>query len=345
MEARIKKIIDDSKIIVIIQPDNPDGDSVASVLALEQTLSEQGKTVHMYCGMPVPTYLRYLEGWDRIYDELPVKFDSSIIVDTSAIGLLEFLTKTESLGWVKSKPCIVLDHHTATEPTIDFADVMYLKPAVAAGEVVYELSESLKWKRNAVANYMIAAAILSDSLGLTSEGTSSRSIQIISELVAQGVSIPKLENDRRALQKKSQGILNYKAKLLDRIEYSSSGRIAYITIPWDEIEKYSQEYNPPMLVLDEMRQVKDVAVAIAFKIYPDGRITAKLRASYGYGVAAEVAQHFGGGGHPYAAGFKISDGRPFNELKSECIKQTELLLDKLVKDSDDENIQYAYTVG
>jgi phosphoesterase RecJ-like protein len=345
MEKKIQDIINQAEDIVVIQADNPDADSLASALALEQILGDMGKKVQLYCGVNIPTYLRYLEGWDRVQDLLPVKFDASIIVDTAALSLLEKLQDSNSLGWLKSKPCVVIDHHIEAKPTIDFADVTYLEKAVSAGELIYELSGKLKWKRNQSANNFIAVSILSDSLGLTSEGTSARSIEIISELVGQGVSIPSLEAARRATQKKSPGLLSYKAQLLDRVEYSSDGRVAHISIPWEEIEKYSPEYNPSMLVIDEMRQVTGVEIAVGFKTYPDGRITAKLRANYGSAVAADTAKHFGGGGHPYAAGFRVTDGRPFNEIKAECIKTALELLDTLKKDTDDETLQHTYTVG
>lgn len=345
MEKQIQDIINQADDIVIVQADNPDADSLASALALEQILGDMGKRVHLYCGVSIPSYLRYMEGWDRVQDLLPVKFDASIIVDTSALSLLEKLSQSNSLGWLKGQPSVVIDHHTETQPTIDFAKVTYLQKAVSTGELIYELSNQLSWPRNQSANNFITISILSDSMGLTSEGTSARSIAIVSELVDQGVDIPALEAARRSMQKKSPELLKYKAQLLERVEYSPDGRIAHISIPWEEIEKYSPEYNPSMLVIDEMRQVTGVELAIAFKNYPDGRITAKLRANYGFQVAADTAKHFGGGGHPYAAGFRVTDGRPFNEIKAECIKTATELLDTLKKDTDNEAIQHTYTVG
>lgn len=330
MEESIQSIIERADSIVVVQPDNPDGDSLASSLALEQILGDMGKEVHLYCGVAIPTYLRYLPGWDRVQDLLPVKFDASIIVDTVSKSLLEQLSKSNSMGWLKAKPCIVFDHHADTEPDIDFATVVHLEPAVSTGELIYEVARKLNWPLNSEANNMIMTSIMSDSLGLTSEGTSSRSIQIVAALVERGVSIPALENARRAMQRKSPEILKYKGRLLQRVEYNSDGNIAMIDIPWEEIEQYSAEYNPSMLVLDEMRLVENVELAVAFKSYPDGRVTAKLRANYGSGVAAEVARHFGGGGHPYASGFKVTEGRSLQEVKSETLKiASQLLADKL----------------
>lgn len=96
-----------------------------------------------------------------------------------------------------------------------------------------------------------------------------------------------------------------------------------------------------MLVLDDMRLTENTDLAIGFKVYSDGKVTAKIRCNYGKAIANKLAEHFGGGGHSYASGFKVTDGRPFNEIKSECIKFAAELLDKLEQDTTDETLQHA----
>jgi bifunctional oligoribonuclease and PAP phosphatase NrnA len=112
------------------------------------------------------------------------------------------------------------------------------------------------------------------------------------------------------------------------VEFLDNGRIAAITIPQEELDKYSPLYNPPMLVIDDMRLSRGTDIAVGFKTYRDGKITAKIRCNFGIGIADKLAEHFGGGGHPYAAGFKIQDGRDFNQLKSEFINVASKLLDE-----------------
>jgi phosphoesterase RecJ-like protein len=325
---QIVEILAQAKTVVIMQADNPDGDSLSSSLALEEILGELGIEPVMYCGVDVPSYLRYLSGWDRVTNELPKNFDASIIVDMSADGLFDTLERSGQKPLIASKPCIVIDHHQ-TDQTISFATVNCNKPAVATGEVIYELAEQLEWKLNDTAKEMIAVSIMSDSLGLVSEGTTPRSIHIIAELVEEGVVLARLENDRRAMMRKSPELLNYKGKLLQRIAYAADNRIATIDIPWDEIQKYSPLYNPSMLVIDDMRMGTDTQVAIAFKVYKNDKVTAKIRCNYGYAIGAELAEHFGGGGHPYASGFKVEDGRSFADVKAECIQKATVLLNQL----------------
>jgi len=337
---KIKSLITDAERIVIIQADNPDGDSLGSALALEHILGDMGKQPYLYCGADIPGYLSYLPGWDRVSKELPPRFDLSIIVDTSSGSLLENLTKTGQGMWLASKPCIVIDHHNV-EASVAFATIVCNHPAVATGEVIYELAQQLRWPLNLEAKSAIMTAIMADSLGLMTPATSSRSIHIVAELVEAGVNIPELENKRRDMMRKSIDLTRYKGQLLQRIEYFSDDRVATITIPWEEIQEYSPHYNPSMLVMEDMRLTTNTAIAISFKEYSDGHITAKIRANYGSPIAGKLAEHFGGGGHEYSSGFKMStSGRPFNEIKSECIAYATQLLDKLEQEQTHETLQH-----
>ncbi|HSX28981.1 MAG TPA: DHH family phosphoesterase [Candidatus Saccharimonadales bacterium] len=328
--TEIKDILATAQRVVIMQADNPDGDSLGSALALEQVIGDMGKEPLLYCGVDIPTYLRYLAGWDRVTQDLPVQFDAAIIVDTGADSLFENLEKSGQKALLKHKPVIVIDHH-ATEASITFARVLCTQTAVATGEVIYELAQQLDWPLNQTAKEMIATAIMADSLGLVTEATSARSIHIIAELVAGGVSLATLEHKRRELMRKTPEIVHYKGELLQRVEYFNDNQVAIITIPWKEIETYSHEYNPSMLVMEDMRMTTGTRIAIAFKTYHDGRITAKIRANQGTPIAAELAEHFGGGGHPYASGFKVQNGKPFNEIKSECMSLAFRLINQLDK--------------
>src|ERR1700724_3191609 len=82
---KIRAIIADAQHVLIVQPDNPDADSLGSALALEHLLGDMEKRVSLYCGMDIPGYLHYLEGWDRVSKDPPKQFDASIIVDASTL--------------------------------------------------------------------------------------------------------------------------------------------------------------------------------------------------------------------------------------------------------------------
>jgi phosphoesterase RecJ-like protein len=312
------KLVEAAKHIVIIQGENPDGDSVGSSVALEEILGDMDKKVTMYCPVQIGSYLGYIKGWDRVVDELPHGFDLSIIVDTASATLLERALTPGNLAQISAKPSIVIDHHT-TEGTIPFDHLAVTDASkVATGELIYDLAKASNWKLNKQACENLAISIMADSLGLMTENTSSDSIRVVASLVDGGASLAAIDARRREFMKKSPEILNYKGQLLQRVEYFADGQLALVTIPWEEIAKYSHAYNPSMLVIDEMRLVNDVKVAICLKTYPDGKVTGKIRANPGYKIAESIAKFFGGGGHPYVAGFRTYSDNP-EEVKHELI--------------------------
>jgi phosphoesterase RecJ-like protein len=330
MIDQIKQIIAEAERIVIVQADNPDADSLGSALALEQILGNMGKQVYLYCGVETPTYLRYLEGWSRINQELPSNFDASIIVDASTMTLLEKLSSSGQKGWLTTRPCIVLDHHETTDNSIDFATAVVNEPSKSStGELIYDVAGELKWPIDAIAGEYIMTCILGDTQGLTNELTTARTYQIMAELPKLGVNRPTLEEKRRESTKMDPKIFKYKAELIDRTELYNDGKIALVTIPQTEINEYSPLYNPAPLIQGDMLMTSGVQVSVVVKYYDDGKMLGSIRCNTAAPIAADLAVHFGGGGHTYAAGFKVQDGRKIDEIKATCIAKATEFLDNL----------------
>lgn len=299
------KLINEAQKILIVQAENPDGDSLGSSLALEELLSDQGKDVILYCAIDLPKYLRYIKGWDRVIKDWPKKFDLAIIVDTASKLLLQqVLDIPEARNVLETRPALVIDHHQDEKGDLPFDyTILNVPEAVATSEIIYEMSNVAGWKINPQAAENLFLSIQADSLGLTTQGTTARSYQVATDLVALGAVPADIEARRREYMKKPADILTYKGELLQRIEYHLEGILATVHITWDDISKYSDKYNPSVLVLDEMRLVDTVQVAVAIKTYPDGKLTGKIRSNLP--ISHVVAGFFGGGGHAYAAGFKV----------------------------------------
>ena len=336
-------IIKDAQNIVIIQADNPDGDSLGTALALEAILSDQDKNVALYCAVDMPGYLKYLPGWSRILPELPKQFDISIIVDASTKTLLERATISGEISWLATKPCIVFDHHSETANDIDFATVVINDHAASStAELVYDFAQNSNYVIPNDAFDPLMTGILGDTQGLTNQLTNARTYRVMSELTAAGANRPALEEVRRSFGKMPETIYRYKGELISRTEFSGSDRIATVSLNQQEINKYSPLYNPGPLIQADMLQVEGVHVGIVFKVYDDGKITAMIRCNALAEIANKIAVAFGGGGHGFAAGFKITDGRPFDQIKQECIAYACELLDNLPQEDNDESPQHTY---
>ena len=328
------KIIDrinSADVIVVVQADNPDADSLASSLLLEEILSNLGKQIHMYCALDMPDYLKYLSGWDRVEKEMPIKFDLSIIVDTSSISLLDKLDKSAQKSLIAKKPCVVIDHHEGVDCDIPYAtDILNDSGKVSTGEVIYNIAKIAGWKLTRAANEFIANSILADSLNLTSSNTTSDTYRVMAELIDNGVDRPKLEEARREYSKMQPEIFRYKAKLIERTELLLNDRLACVSIPQSEINTYSPLYNPGPLIQGDHLQTLGVQISLVLKVYDGGRITATIRSSNSAPIAAKLAKHFGGGGHANAAGFKIENAK-ISELKQQCVDKVTQLLEENAK--------------
>lgn len=321
-----KQLINDAKKIIIIQAENPDGDSLGSSLALEEILGDLNKTVHLYCPVEIPKYMRYINGWDRVSCDFATDADLAIIVDTAAAVLLSKVLETPGARhFLETHPVLVIDHHT-TESNLSFEHTMLSAEAVATSAVIYELATAAGWSINPQAAEDMLIALMSDSLGLTTQNVTPQTFFVAGKLTELGASNAVIEERRREYMKKSPEILAYKGELIGRIEYLLGGKLAVVHIPWEDIRQYSDQYNPSVLVLDEMRLVEGVAIGVAIKTYPDGKITGKLRGNLP--IAEQVAGYFGGGGHEYAAGFRAYES--YDTIIKELIDAT----DKAIRNYD-----------
>jgi phosphoesterase RecJ-like protein len=327
---QIRQIINAASKIVIVQADNPDADSLGSALALESILGELGKQPYLYCAVDMPGYLRYMKGWDRIQNELPKQFDASVIVDASTMTLLEKLSLSGEQGWLASKPCVVLDHHETVEKVVPFATVMINDHQRAStGELIYLLASQLDWPLPLAAQKFLTTSILGDTQGLSNQLASAETYRIMASFVEAGVDRPALEELRREYGKMPPEIYKYKAVLIQRTEFAADGRLALVVIPQAEINEFSPLYNPAPLIQGDMLQTAGVELAIVFKQYTDGKVTGAIRSNPKAGIAAQLAESLGGGGHAFASGFKVVDGRSLEDVKAAAVATATELLDTL----------------
>ena len=265
MYTKFSNFLKDKEKICIIQAENPDGDSLGSAIALDYLLD--GKDVSLYCPIDVPKYLHYFSDWSRVTNEFDYKADGYIIVDTAASILLsKLLEDTAIRNRLFSAPVLVIDHHE-TPDDIEFTHESIIEIRPACAELIYRIAKGQKMTINKEAAEAIFQGILSDTLGLTSSSVTAETFEIAAELTNLGADVSVLEDKRREFMKKSPRILDYKADLIKRIEYSLDGELATVHIPWDDIREYSDEYNPNVLILEEMRLVEGVKVAVAVKTY------------------------------------------------------------------------------
>lgn len=284
---------------MLLQPDSPDGDSLGTGLGLEEMLGDLGKHTVMYSYKEPEPYLRTLEGWDRVSQTFPKSFDLTILVDTGAPSLIKS-TIEHHFTALTAKPFIIIDHHISRQP-FGFTVTEFVAEAVAAAEYLTQIALDLNWPINDRAADKLAAAILSDSLGLTTSGTTAHSVHMLAELTARGANLHELYKAKKQASALTADLLHLKGKLLQSVEFFVDGALAVAEITPDMVERYKDVAEPYTLILGEMQWTKGVELVAVFKNYGT-KINVPLRSTTQ--AAAPIAEQFGGGGHPNAAAYR-----------------------------------------
>lgn len=323
MYDKFTDFIRNKQRICIIQAENPDGDSLGSAIALDYIL--QNSENRLYCPVDIPRYLHYFADWSRVENEFDYLADGYIIVDTAAGILLSKLLDDAAIrNCLYNKPVLVLDHHE-TEDDLDFSHEAIIETLPACADLIFRIAKDQQLEIPVEAAKAIYAAISSDTLGLVSPSVTADTMRTMANLIELGVNPAELDETRREFMKKSPRILDYKADLIKKIDYALDGALATVHILFEDIQRYSDEYNPNVLILEELRLVQGVAVAVSIKTYPDGKVTGKVRTSLP--IADKVAGYFGGGGHPYAAGFRTYD-TSYDEVVADLVGVVSRLMEE-----------------
>jgi phosphoesterase RecJ-like protein len=288
--------IKSAKTILLFQPDSPDGDSLGSALGLEEMFGELGKQVFMYSYKAPESYLHGLEGWDRVAQDPPKHFDLTILVDTGSPSLIKSALE-HHFALLTSKPFYIIDHHTSRQD-FGFKTIEIVDEAVATSELI---TLELDWPINAQAADKLASALLSDSLGLTTSGTTAASVEALAELTRRGANLYELYKTKREAGALTQDLLHLKGTLLQSVAFYEDGKLAVAEIPPDVVLKYKDIAEPYTLILNEMQWAKGVQLVAVFKNYGT-KINVPLRSTTG--VASAIAERFDGGGHPNAAAYR-----------------------------------------
>ena len=274
----------------------------------------------------------------KIVVDFPKEFDLAVMVDCGTDNLLgisdQDLVFKEQLA--RGMKLAIIDHHPDTE-VIKQADIVINQPeAVATGQLIYQIVVDLNWPLDKIIADCLAISILADSLNLTAQQlvNNPKPFQVMAELVKIGVNLSDINDRKLSCGKIAKEVLFLKGQLLQKIDFIADGKIATIAIETEEIELYRKKYNT-FSALDDVRFVRGVRLSLGFKKYQEvdqsiTRITVRIRC-YGQKtpVADQLATHFKGGGHPWAAGIKFEgDDLDFAKIKQEVCQRAISLLDQ-----------------
>ncbi|HEY3424531.1 MAG TPA: bifunctional oligoribonuclease/PAP phosphatase NrnA [Negativicutes bacterium] len=296
------KLLEDSNNIVITAHIHPDGDSLGSMLALNQYLLSIGKNVKMLLDDEIPPVYHFLPGnQDIIRPDSPVYADLLIVLDASDV---------ERIAEVKNcvdAPILNIDHHISNTK---FAKYWYIdSKSAATGEIILQLLKMM----NAIVTLDIAiclyTAIATDCGFFRYANTSANTLRSCATLMECGVQPHVIAE---YLETKPLASIMTLTKVLETLEIYHQGQIAIITVMQDILDTTENTEG----FINYPRNIEGVEIAIMFKCVSENAVRVSFR-SKAVDVS-QIALAFGGGGHVRAAGCTVV-GR-FVEAKGRVIQ-------------------------
>ncbi len=289
---------DDFLVVSHVQPD---GDAVGSTAAVGWLLDKLGKSYVMMNESPIPSRLHDLRKCGEIVscgaDAPQRKFRHIIAVDCADFGRMGL-----AHHWYEPEyELLNIDHH----PTNDaFGLVNLLRfDAAATAEILYELIVHMGIPLDAEIASALYTGILTDTGGFRYSNTSPFVLSAAARLLEAGAQGAVLAE--KLLERMSMGQMRLIQRGLSRLAFSEDQRISWIWVTSEDLEETGASNEDLEGLVNYPRNIEGVEVGILFKENGSVSVKASMR-SAGLVNVAEVARHFGGGGHVRAAGCRLT---------------------------------------
>ncbi len=320
--SEIHDVICAAQRILLLSHVRPDGDALGSQLALSLSLLEKGISNTVWTEDGVPERLAFLPGADRIAQPPiePEGFDLVVALDTAA----QERVGPRCLAAVADTPCwINIDHHASNlgYGSLNLIDL----EAPATGQIIYDLitQVNLPLTREVATNLYVA--ISTDTGSFQYSRTTAHTHQVAAELLRTGIDVGEVNRLTHDSMPRRQFELLRRA--LETVQFRPDGRVAWIELHRDDFERTSARPEDTETLVDHVRAIDEVVVAVLLEEQADGRIRVSSRSKDARVDVGQICASLGGGGHPLAAGTRMPG--PLPEARQLLMKAINEAVDRI----------------
>jgi bifunctional oligoribonuclease and PAP phosphatase NrnA len=292
--------------LIVVTHENPDGDALGSLIAMQEILTRQGHDCLVFMDasdLPLPHEYRFFD-LPGLVEAPPDDLEERTIVFLDC-GNLE---RNPAEAFRRPGAHIVnIDHHH--DNTL-FGTVNYVLPeASCTAEIVWDLMRGLGIKATRSIAEALYVGLITDTGRFMYENTGPRAHEMAADLIEAGVDVHEIY--RRVYEGVPYGKLALLARGLAKIHRFDGGRLTVTELDARDFAESGAEESYSEGVIDHLRSVEGTAVAALIRERTgnsDGGRARKvsLRASDERVDVSAIARVQGGGGHRQAAGFSTS---------------------------------------
>lgn len=289
--------------ILLITHENPDGDALGSMLGLREVLKNLGKNVHCVCSDTIPRPFLFLPGISLIKKDFFLgDYDLIAILDCGDLRRTGFSNRLKELSKHKNK-IINIDHHPKND-LHRLAKINLINfEASSTSEIIYELIKEMKVELNYLAATCILCGIYTDTGFFQHSNTSSKVLQIASELLKRGARLKEIT--KNIANNKSIAALKLWGKVLSGIKRNKKFNLTTAVVTQKDMAECQATQTDLAGVVNMINSIPGSKAAILFYETSEGKIKASLRTESNVADVSALARIFGGGGLKKASGFTI----------------------------------------
>ena len=286
---------------VILGHMRPDGDAIGCQVAMALCLRELGKDVTVWNEDGNMEKLRFLAGSELVEKPPgePRDFDVVLALDTATRNRLG-----SCLASIRNaKLWINIDHHVSNER---YGDLVHIETAApATGQILFELIQTGGLPMSPAIAENLFAAISTDTGSFQYSNTTSRTFEIAAKLVAVGVNVGKMSE--YLYQSHPRRRLELLRELLNSMKFTCGGAVASFGLTLEAAARVGAEPEDNEGLIDTIRAIEGVLVAVFFEELPgSGKVRVSMRSKDLRYNVCKICSRFEGGGHPMAAGARVS---------------------------------------
>jgi bifunctional oligoribonuclease and PAP phosphatase NrnA len=275
-----------------------DGEALGSQLAFHHLLKKLGKKSQVVCDHGALPDYQFLPGADAVGagpEDLRKGYSAVFTFDS---GSWERLERISAALPRKELTVVNVDHHASNER---FGDINWVDPSFSAcGEMVWELVKAAGVKPDRNIATCVYTTIVTDTGRFSFSNTTTETHLNAAELLSFGVRPGEIHSALYRQKTKEQ--LAFLAEVLGRIRLTDDGKVGWIVISKELIEKTGFPPGDTQEYIDQVKSIKGVRVAVLLRETDEpGKVKVSWRTDAGIdGIA--IASKWGGGGHPRASG-------------------------------------------
>lgn len=298
MKETIQNIVEairQSRTVLVVSHEGPDGDAVGSSLGMAAFLRAIGKQVTVHLADPVPELYRFLPGADLVTDTIPDQdYDLAFVLDVG-----EFRRAgTQFCSFKRISRTINLDHHLTCE---NFGAYNLIDTeAAATGLLVWRVAADYGFTADYNTALCLYVAILTDTGSFRYSNANREAFEVAGLLMEQG-GLNAWSVSEKLFESQPRKRLELLSRVLPTLEFVRNGQVASISVTLDMYAATGTDAELTDGFVNYPRSVAGVEVAILFRQLEERRFKIGFRSKGTVNVAL-LAQGFGGGGHHNAAG-------------------------------------------